>query len=87
MAMEAFTRFSSPVSKLVRFFERSRDRWKAKHRELKKSCKYLANQRRAVEKSRERWRSRVQEAEKRVAELERENAALKCESGATGSRG
>lgn len=87
MAMKGLTRFSSPVSKLLRFFERSRDRWKAKHRELKKRCKYLANQRRAVEKSREHWRSRVQEAEKRVAELEREIATLKCQSGATGNWG
>ena len=87
MAIEGLRRFSSPVHKLVRFFERSRDRWKAKHRELKKRCKYLANQRRAVEKSREHWRSRVQEAEKRVAELEREIATLKCQSPAAGSGG
>jgi hypothetical protein len=70
--------FSSPASKLVRFFEKSRDRWKAKQRELKKSNKKLLKQTRAVEKSREVWRQRAQAAEHRVAELACEIERLKC---------
>lgn len=69
--------FASPVAKLVRFFKKSRDRWKAKHGGLKKQCKLLLNQTRAVEKSRERWRERAHLAEKRVLELQRDCEALK----------
>ena len=72
MADEYLSRFASPVSKLVRFFEKSRNGWKAKHRELKRTCKLLQNQTRAVEKSRESWRARAAAADQRVAELERE---------------
>lgn len=77
MANEYLSQFTSPVSKLVRFFESSRDGWKQKHRELKRACKLLMNQTRAVEKSRESWRERVATAEQRVAELEREIESLK----------
>ena len=44
--------YKSPRRKLLAFFEKSRDRWKAKHRELKKRLKKEQNQVRAVEKSR-----------------------------------
>ena len=42
MSSEYLNQFSSPVVKLVRFFEQSRDRWKAKHHQLKKKSKRLA---------------------------------------------
>ena len=77
MASEYLSQFSSPVAKLVRFFEQSRDRWKAKHHELKKKSKKLENQVRAVEKSRARWRDRTRAAEQRMAELECEIEQLK----------
>ena len=69
--------FSSPVSKLVRFFKNSRDGWKAKHQELKKTAKLLANQTRAVEKSRDSWQERANAAEQRITELERQIEELK----------
>ena len=72
------SRYVSPKSKLLRFFERSRDRWKAKHHELKKTCKLLQNQVRAVEKSRAVWRARVATLEQRLAEQESEIEQLKC---------
>ena len=34
MASAFMDQFSSPMSKLVRFFRESRDKWKAKHQEL-----------------------------------------------------
>lgn len=77
MSSEYLNQFSSPVVKLVRFFEQSRDRWKAKHHELKKKSKRLENQTRAVEKSRARWRDRARTAEQRLAELECEIEELK----------
>ena len=77
MTSEYLSRFSSPAAKLVRFFEQSRDGWKAKHHELKKKSKKLRNQARAVEKSRAHWRDRARAAEQRVAELEHEMEQLK----------
>jgi len=82
MASEYLRRFSSPVVKLVRFFETSRDRWKAKYGKVKKQCKKLQNQTRAVEKSRENWRGRARAWQRRVAELEREIKELKLRRGA-----
>jgi peptidoglycan hydrolase CwlO-like protein len=62
---------------LVRFFERSRDRWKAKQQKLKEERKLLLNQVRAVEKSRAEWRQRASEAQQRATELGREIEELK----------
>ena len=81
MASAFMDQFSSPVSKLVRFFMESRDNWKAKHHELKKKAILLSNQTRAVEKSREQWRERASEAEQRVVELEHQLEELKFHCG------
>lgn len=62
----------SPVRKLVRFFHRSRDRWKAKYAAKKHACKLMGNQVRAVEKSRARWRQAAQQAQRQVSELQKE---------------
>jgi chromosome segregation ATPase len=74
------TERKSPLRKLVRFFERSRDRWKAKYQNLKRERKRMQNQVRAVEKSREQWAARAKAAEQRVAELQ-ELANKKCRAG------
>ena len=78
MSGKFLDQFSSPASKLVRFFKNGRDKWKAKQAEWKKKCKKLENQTRAVEKSRAEWRDRARAAEQRTAELEREVEELKC---------
>ncbi len=70
-------RFASPLRDLARFFEKSRDRWKAKHQELKASNKKMLKKTRAVEKSRELWRKRARAAEQRLAALECEMEDLK----------
>jgi hypothetical protein len=74
--MDAKT-FTSPLRKLVPFFQRSRDNWKAKYQEAKRLCKKLSNQVRAVEKSREHWRARAQRSQQQVQSLELELAANK----------
>ena len=79
MAQE--TNYRSPVAKLARFFESSRNAWKEKHHELKKVCKYWQNQARAVEKSRKAWRERAEASEQRVAELEADIEDLKFSNG------
>jgi len=73
--------YKSPVRKLLPFFQNSRDRWKAKHQELKRQLKKEQNQVRAVEKSRDAWRDKAGAASRRVQELERELAEIKKCSG------
>jgi len=68
--MEGLKVFRSPLTKLVKFFESSRDDWKEKHHQVKRQLKLEQNQVRAVEKSREAWRIRAEVAERRVRELE-----------------
>ena len=62
--------YKSPVRKLARFFEKSRDQWKTKCREAKEAIKYLENRVRFLEESRARWKSRAQELETRVKQME-----------------
>jgi predicted nucleic acid-binding Zn-ribbon protein len=71
------TMFKSPIGKLVKFFERSRDRWKAKCLDAKHENKLLSNQARAVMKSRESWKRKAKEAQLQVRKLERELEELK----------
>ncbi len=72
--------YKSPVMKLVRFFQTSRDQWKEKHHEVKAELKLAHNQVRAVEKSREMWRERAEESAQRVRQLEAELAETKRQS-------
>ncbi len=83
--MEAAT-YRSPLRKLVLFFQRSRDGWKAKYQSLKERCKLLINQVRAVEKSREHWREVVEEQRRQLKVLEEELAAIKNPTAAADSR-
>lgn len=62
--------YKSPVRKLVRFFEKSRDQWKAKCRAAKAVIKYLKNRVRFLEMSRERWKRRAKELQGKVAQME-----------------
>ncbi|MCA9264530.1 MAG: hypothetical protein R3E01_33730 [Pirellulaceae bacterium] len=62
--------FKSPVAKLVRFFQRSRDLWKERHHLVKRKCRQLVKQTAAVEKSRQDWRTKALSLRQRVRELE-----------------
>jgi hypothetical protein len=68
--------FKSPIQKLARFFERSRNGWKAKCQAAKAGCKRWANQARAVARSRDQWRRRAEGRERELAALQEELAAL-----------
>lgn len=74
------TDYVSPIRKLVRSFESSRDRWKAKHHEVKKQLKLAQNQIRAVEKSRAKWRQDAEHARMEADRLRVELEALKIGS-------
>jgi chromosome segregation ATPase len=78
--------YKSPVTKLLRFFETSRDQWKRKHHDLKAELKLAHNQVRAVEKSREMWRERAEESTQRVRQLEAELAEIKRQSWAAAEK-
>ena len=68
--------YKSPVRKLARFFEKSRDQWKAKHHQAKASVKRLKNRVRFLNQSKGHWKSRAQELEREVARLKAREQAL-----------
>ena len=72
MMEQAARELKSPLPKLVQFFQRSRNGWKAKYRALKDECRLLGNQVRAVEKSREKWRREAQQAQRQIRQLQQE---------------
>jgi hypothetical protein len=76
--------FKSPTAKLIRFFRKSRNGWKAKCQEAKRKNKKLTNQTRAVEKSREHWKQLAQLAQQQVRELRQELEELKNTAAAPG---
>ncbi len=73
MAQENDLPYSSPPRKLLRFFLKSRDQWKAKCQHAKTTVKRLENRVRFLEKSKEQWKSKAQA-------LEQENAHLKAQA-------
>ena len=62
--------FKSPDYKLLPFFHRSRNGWKAKAKERNRQIKQLKNDVAAVRESREKWKAKAQAYESRIAELE-----------------
>jgi chromosome segregation ATPase len=72
VGVESGSDWKSPLRKLVRFFQRSRNRWKAKYAAKKQECKRLGNQVRAVEKSRAKWRQDAEQLQQQVRELQQE---------------
>ena len=74
--------YKSPISKLMKFFVRSRDRWKAKCQLAKREVKKLANQVRAVEKSRDHWKEVAKDARRRSTMYQRELERLKIRAAA-----
>jgi hypothetical protein len=69
--------FKSPDYKLLPFFHRSRDGWKAKARQRNLRIKRLTNEVAAVRESRRKWKEKAHAYESRLAELEKELEAQK----------
>ena len=61
--------YKSPHAKLIRFFERSRNRWKAKCLDAKASRKRLQNRVRFLQHSKDRWKRRMRELEAELKTL------------------
>ena len=58
--------YKSPSRKLVKFFEKSRDNWKAKYRELKYKIKLMQNKIRYLEKRKTQLNQRIKELQQEV---------------------
>ena len=56
--------YKSPTRKLVKFFHKSRDQWKAKCIDTKATVKRLKNRVRYLEASKEEWKNRALALEK-----------------------
>jgi uncharacterized protein (DUF3084 family) len=64
--------YTSPARKLIRFFLKSRDQWKAKCQRAKATVKRLENRVRFLEKSKDNWKAKTKS-------LEAANARLKAQ--------
>ena len=60
--------YRSPISKLLRFFPRSRDKWKARCKEAKRENKSLKYRLAKMTESRDRWKAEVRCFRKRLPE-------------------
>jgi hypothetical protein len=61
--------YSSPARVLARFFERSRDGWKAKYKELQKRITAFRTEVRDLRRSRDLWRAKAEALEGKMKEL------------------
>ncbi len=61
--------YKSPIRKLVRFFEKSRDQWKAKCLEAKATAKGLKHRIGYLEQSKMEWKTKAKELEKELARM------------------
>ena len=68
--------YKSPQRKLVKFFEKSRDGWKAKCREAKRTVKRLKNRIRFLQQSKGEWKNRAQNLECEIQRLNVEKESL-----------
>jgi septal ring factor EnvC (AmiA/AmiB activator) len=61
--------YRSPWRVLARFFEKSRDLWKAKYQALQERIKEFRTEVRDLRRSRDRWRAKAEALEKKIDEL------------------
>jgi cell shape-determining protein MreC len=61
--------YKSPVRKLVRFFEKSRDQWKAKCLEAKATAKGLKHRIGYLEQSKMEWKTKAKELKQELARM------------------
>lgn len=73
---KSYKEYKSPLRKLLRFFEQSRDKWKEKCRKAKQEVKRLKKRVNFLEESRARWKKQAKEQEAEIDGLKREQADL-----------
>ena len=72
--------YKSPLKKLVRFFEQSRDNWKNKYFEKKKELKKATNRIYDLEGRKDEWKERALEAETKLKEIDKNLSEVKKNS-------
>jgi hypothetical protein len=73
--------FRSPIRKLVRFFRRSRDTWKAKCKAAKRENKSLKYRLTKMTESRDRWKAEARDMRKNL-QAETTSATAQTKNGA-----
>lgn len=68
--------YTSPQHKLVKFFKKSRDAWKKKCRDAKRTVKRLKDRIRFLEQSKAQWKNRAQELEEESERLQAQKISL-----------
>ncbi|MHC4691025.1 MAG: hypothetical protein ACYS5F_15570 [Planctomycetota bacterium] len=71
--------YKSPQRKLIKFFEKSRDQWKAKCLVSKQELKRLKNRIRFLEKSKAHWKDRAKELEAELSHMKLKQEELEKE--------
>jgi uncharacterized protein YlxW (UPF0749 family) len=66
-------KYRSPSRKLVKFFERSRDNWKAKYQELKYKIKLVQNKNRYLEKKKAQLNQKIIELQRELDQYRKKN--------------
>ena len=61
--------YRSPLRVLARFFEKSRDLWKAKYQALQERVKQFRTEVRDLRRARDRWRAKAEALERQIGEL------------------
>lgn len=64
--------YTSPIKKLLAFFERSRDQWKEKCKNRKVLLKRAASQITRLKESRDQWRELARQRQQELRKLQRE---------------
>ena len=70
-------RFKSPYRKLVKFFEESRNRWKAKYQQSKSNVKRLENNNRYLKKRNTQLKEKVKNLESELNQIRAREKQLK----------
>lgn len=63
--------YKSPLKKLVKFFEKSRDAWKSKSQEATYKVKLLQNKVRYLEKRKTQLKDKVKELERELKDVKK----------------
>jgi hypothetical protein len=61
--------YKTPIKKLAKFFESSRDNWKDKYFEKKKDLKRVTNRIYDLEKRKDVWKERAIKAEEKLKDM------------------
>jgi hypothetical protein len=70
--------YKSPRRKLVRFFQKSRDQWKAKCLQAKATVKGLKHRIRYLEQSKAHWKTKAKELEQELAQIRAQQERVQC---------